>query len=603
MKELFAFIGVIACILLGITTMRDIPILGIMIIIGSVLFASYMLSQIEESKTQERRRKEEDIRCRRQNDYELQIKKEKRAEVQFLAKKYPEATKYYFKRHWGIVKSEILDDDITYDKVDILLSHKSSYESDEQLFNTSSKAIQVAENNVKHEVKQLFRTLKIEEKKPKLKVERKAKVEAKRKAKEDATTISGPEKPTLPKNIKEKRAEALLLAKKYPKAMRRLFMRRWGIERILIEEKDIKDISENKLDVLISYINYEKDEQELNDALNEEHDVALAKQKEKKAYYERLSKEDKKWIAKEEAERKAREKAQRKVKEEAERKAKKEIECKADEKVEAKKRKIARDETVKRAIENIKKREEAQRKAREETERKVKEEAQRKAREEAQRKAREEAERKAREEAERKAIKKKLLDKVSNWKLLFCELHYNYLLNYYPTTCNFEATQDEWDDRWIVWNFKNTPGKTSVTAHDRVLKSVIPQIKAKLQSTFGNYLLTQITLVCIPASSEEKTRARYEEFSTRLCSETGMINAYNHMHVISASQEKKFGGTGITAKNVDFESGYFNGKYVLLFDDVITKGESMLRFKNKMESLGATVIAGFSIGRTKHERE
>lgn len=579
MKELFAFIGVIACILLGITTMRDIPILGIMIIIGSVLFASYMLSQIEESKTQERRRKEEDIRCRRQNDYELQIKKEKRAEVQFLAKKYPEATKYYFKRHWGIVKSEILDDDITYDKVDILLSHKSSYESDEQLFNTSSKAIQVAENNVKHEVKQLFRTLKIEEKKPKLKVERKAKVEAKRKAKEDATTISGPEKPTLPKNIKEKRAEALLLAKKYPKAMRRLFMRRWGIERILIEEKDIKDISENKLDVLISYINYEKDEQELNDALNEEHDVALAKQKEKKAYYERLSKEDKKWIAKEEAERKAREKAQRKVKEEAERKAKKEIECKADEKVEAKKRKIARDETVKRAIENIKKREEAQRKAREE------------------------AERKAREEAERKAIKKKLLDKVSNWKLLFCELHYNYLLNYYPTTCNFEATQDEWDDRWIVWNFKNTPGKTSVTAHDRVLKSVIPQIKAKLQSTFGNYLLTQITLVCIPASSEEKTRARYEEFSTRLCSETGMINAYNHMHVISASQEKKFGGTGITAKNVDFESGYFNGKYVLLFDDVITKGESMLRFKNKMESLGATVIAGFSIGRTKHERE
>ena len=587
MKELFAFIGVIACILLGITTMRDIPILGIMIIIGSVLFASYMLSQIEESKTQERRRKEEDIRCRRQNDYELQIKKEKRAEVQFLAKKYPEATKYYFKRHWGIVKSEILDDDITYDKVDILLSHKSSYESDEQLFNTSSKAIQVAENNVKHEVKQLFRTLKIEEKKPKLKVERKAKVEAKRKAKEDATTISGPEKPTLPKNIKEKRAEALLLAKKYPKAMRRLFMRRWGIERILIEEKDIKDISENKLDVLISYINYEKDEQELNDALNEEHDVALAKQKEKKAYYERLSKEDKKWIAKEEAERKAREKAQRKVKEEAERKAKKEIECKADEKVEAKKRKIARDETVKRAIENIKKREEAQRKAREETERKIKEEAQRK----------------AREEAERKAIKKKLLDKVSNWKLLFCELHYNYLLNYYPTTCNFEATQDEWDDRWIVWNFKNTPGKTSVTAHDRVLKSVIPQIKAKLQSTFGNYLLTQITLVCIPASSEEKTRARYEEFSTRLCSETGMINAYNHMHVISASQEKKFGGTGITAKNVDFESGYFNGKYVLLFDDVITKGESMLRFKNKMESLGATVIAGFSIGRTKHERE
>ena len=28
----------------------------------------------------------------------------------------------------------------------------------------------------------------------------------------------------------------------------------------------------------------------------------------------------------------------------------------------------------------------------------------------------------------------------------------------------------------------------------------------------------------------------------------------------------------------------------------------MLRFKRKMEELGANVIAGFSIGRTKHER-
>ena len=499
------------------------------------------------------------------------------------------------------------------------------------------------------------------------------------------------------RDIDEKRAKAILLAKKYPKAMRRLFMRRWGIQGILIEEKDIKDISENKLDVLVSYLYYEKDEQELSDAFRKKLDAALAKQKEKKSYYERLSKEDKKCIAKEQAECKSKEEQERKTRED---KRKKTGDNETDEKEEARKREIARNETVKRALEYIKAKEEAQRKAREEAqrkarkeakctttlneeeirklnsfckrlneivednkrksefkeeaERKAREEAQRKAREEAQRKAREEAERKAREEAQRKAReeaqrkareeaqrkareeaqckareeaqrkareeaqrkareeaerrareeeKKELFNKVSNWKLLFGELHYNYLLNYYPTTCDFEATQDEWNDRWTVWNFKNTQGKTLSSNHDRVLNNVIPQIKAKLQGTFGNYLLTRITLVCIPASSEEKTRARYEEFSTRLCSETGMINAYNHMHVISASQEKKFGGTGITAKNVDFESGYFNGKYVLLFDDIITKGESMLRFKRKMEELGAIVVAGFSIGRTKHERE
>ena len=41
---------------------------------------------------------------------------------------------------------------------------------------------------------------------------------------------------------------------------------------------------------------------------------------------------------------------------------------------------------------------------------------------------------------------------------------------------------------------------------------------------------------------------------------------------------------------------------LFFFDDIITKGNSMLRFKNKLESCGATVIAGVSIGKTHHER-
>lgn len=41
---------------------------------------------------------------------------------------------------------------------------------------------------------------------------------------------------------------------------------------------------------------------------------------------------------------------------------------------------------------------------------------------------------------------------------------------------------------------------------------------------------------------------------------------------------------------------------MLLFDDVITKGDSMLRFKRKMEELGAIVVGGFSIGKTTHMR-
>ena len=47
----------------------------------------------------------------------------------------------------------------------------------------------------------------------------------------------------------------------------------------------------------------------------------------------------------------------------------------------------------------------------------------------------------------------------------------------------------------------------------------------------------------------------------------------------------------------------FKDKYVILFDDVITSGRSMENFKRLLEGSGAKVIAGLSIGKTRHERE
>lgn len=201
-----------------------------------------------------------------------------------------------------------------------------------------------------------------------------------------------------------------------------------------------------------------------------------------------------------------------------------------------------------------------------------------------------------------KQEKKELINKVQRWYTIQGSLRYNYMLDYYPTTCEFEASDEEWDDRWTVWNFKNTPGKTEEDDHQEALNEVIPRIKSELCSTFGESSLKYLTLVCIPASSAEKTESRYEEFSERLCDETGMENAYSHMSVTKDSEEKKFGGRGITTNNVSFDEKFFKDKYVLLFDDVITKGESMLRFKQKLEKLGAIVVCGFSIGKTKHER-
>lgn len=216
-------------------------------------------------------------------------------------------------------------------------------------------------------------------------------------------------------------------------------------------------------------------------------------------------------------------------------------------------------------------------------------------------KAKEEAEKKRiQQEKERKAAQKRELENcVSNWNSIGFSLHYNYLLRYYPTTCDFVATEDEWADRWLVWNFKNTPGKTSSLQHEQALNNLLPQLISMLRSTFGDKLQL-LTLVCIPAASKVNNDARFKDFSGRLSSSTGMNNAFGYIQVMEDATPKHLGGTGSPV--LHFDENYFKGRYVLLFDDVITRGTSMLRFKSKLEMLGATVIAGVSIGKTTHER-
>ena len=210
---------------------------------------------------------------------------------------------------------------------------------------------------------------------------------------------------------------------------------------------------------------------------------------------------------------------------------------------------------------------------------------------------------KAKEEAERKKKEQDfLLSCVSSWDCLNCGLKYSYLLNYYPTTCTFEATQSEWDDRWTVWNFKNSPGKTSEIEHQEALDDVIPRLKEKLTATFGKINLPKLTLVCIPAANQENTQRRYEEFSKRLCHETGLINSYGKIKVIHERSARHTGGTGLQTEFLSFDENFFKDRYVILFDDVITRGDSMCTFRRKMENMGAIVIAGLSIGKTKHER-
>ena len=129
-KLLCKFIGLFVGLFFGLILVYvTVPILGFVTFIGCILLGHYIGKYIENRR--ERKRQEEYERIRKAN---------RREKAQSLVRKYPEATKYYFKIHWNIIKTEILDHDITDDKVDTLLGHEYSYENDELIHNAAYKA-------------------------------------------------------------------------------------------------------------------------------------------------------------------------------------------------------------------------------------------------------------------------------------------------------------------------------------------------------------------------------------------------------------------------------------------------------------------------------
>lgn len=215
-----------------------------------------------------------------------------------------------------------------------------------------------------------------------------------------------------------------------------------------------------------------------------------------------------------------------------------------------------------------------------------------------------EQERKYKEEQQRRQDISNLKSCASTWpQPSRSTLHCFSLYYYYPTTCGWDVDQRDWNIRNLIWNFKANPNKPQSSfeisiRHEQDMDEVIPLIKRVIQRYFGDKT-SKLTLVCIPSSKRIVTERRYKDFSAKLCSLTRMSNGYDYVNVSSEGEAKHLGGSSQAEYTVD--NSYFKNRFVILFDDVITSGRSMENFKYLLEQAGATVIAGLSIGKTKHE--
>ena len=163
---------------------------------------------------------------------------------------------------------------------------------------------------------------------------------------------------------------------------------------------------------------------------------------------------------------------------------------------------------------------------------------------------------------------------IASWPCLSNGLHYNWLVDYaaFSAFGTFELSAEEWEKRALIVNFKGNSEKEGAT-------NSLPT-------------LSQLTLVCLPASTRKHTERRFRKFSEQVCAATGMQNAYNAFSFTTTKDED-----GDEVDTLHIDETFFQRKQVILFDDIIASGGSIVRFAEKLEKSGAKVIAALALGK------
>ena len=188
-----------------------------------------------------------------------------------------------------------------------------------------------------------------------------------------------------------------------------------------------------------------------------------------------------------------------------------------------------------------------------------------------------------------------LLACVSRWEEhVHQSIKHQWFVPYYPYYKYKEsATADMRADWKFIWNFKDGE---STQAHDDALQRAIDLTESALRQTFRKNV-DKLTLVCLPASSAKTNKWRFEKFSRAVCKDLGMENGFKHIKITADAAPKHSGGSGKPEKWYD--SSFFRGKYVIIFDDVSTSGKSLVKEKAKLESLGTKVIGAITLAQTQ----
>lgn len=115
--------------------------------------------------------------------------------------------------------------------------------------------------------------------------------------------------------------------------------------------------------------------------------------------------------------------------------------------------------------------------------------------------------------------------------------------------------------------------------------------------------MSNVVVVCVPASTRYSHVRRRKQFSAMLCRLTGAIDGFDRVQVSGSRRRAHITGECELATNikhyVHIDADFFRGKKVLVIDDIYTTGQSSTAFIGAMQAAGASVVMAMFLAKTK----
>ena len=115
--------------------------------------------------------------------------------------------------------------------------------------------------------------------------------------------------------------------------------------------------------------------------------------------------------------------------------------------------------------------------------------------------------------------------------------------------------------------------------------------------------MSNVVVVCVPASTRYSHVRRWKQFSAMLCRLTGAIDGFDRVQVSGSRRRAHITGECELATNikhyVHIDADFFRGKKVLVIDDIYTTGQSSTAFIAAMQAAGASVVMAMFLAKTR----